>query len=104
MEKKIPLRVEACCLNTKINMNSGMKRKQADDMIIDDEIDLNVSQKKTKVTEIIVGMSGSSVEVEVGEHQPRPALLIFCVGTAGVWATPGQFEGSGVGMCPYPLI
>lgn len=73
--QKAPNLVKECCLNVDINMNSGLKRKQTDDMLVDDTVDLAMGQKKTKFDfSILSGSAMDTVEAEVGETQPRPAL------------------------------
>lgn len=72
---KLPVLVKNCCLNVDINNNSGLKRKQSDDMILDDSVDMTLGQKKRKIDDgLINGSSLVTVEAEVGEVQPRPTL------------------------------
>ena len=71
----IPAHVENCCLNMELEIKSGLKRKQADEMCIDDNVDINEGLKKAKVNgDVEAGSAGALVKAVVGEVQPRPAL------------------------------
>lgn len=73
-EKKILAQVKACCLSSEINENNGLKRKQADEMLIDNAVDTNVKKNRNKGVGLVDGGIVHSVEAEVGESQPHPAL------------------------------
>lgn len=49
VEHKAPDLMEDYCFNVDINLNSGLKRKQTDDMIVDDKVDMVLGQNKTKI-------------------------------------------------------
>ena len=72
---ELPVHVEDCCSNRDIQNNSSLKRKQADDMVVDNSVDLTVGLKKSKNVSVFeVGSAEKSVEAEVGQDQPRQAL------------------------------
>ena len=71
----VPTHVEDCCLNMDLEVKTGLKRKQADEMCIDDNVDINEGLKKSKVIcDVEDGSAGTLVEAVVGEAQPRPTL------------------------------
>lgn len=86
-----------------INNNTGMKMKQADDIKIDDEIDLNVCQKKTKANDYYDESTENSVETKVVSTNLPNILNLLCW-NCRVWENPIQFGGFGVGVLFLPLI
>ena len=58
-------------------------------MLVDDDVDINGSQKSSKSNESDNGSCEYSVKVEVGVHQPARHYEYFILELQGVWATSG---------------